>query len=405
MRSLAPDYEIDTYHNCINYNAMRRCSLGLVACGLFLLPNSFVRAQSSIDILDQELKTAKQQHEDMTSQVVSNFFSQVDAGMGSSDAAVSLYQQAGGVLPDPSPVVTQHASETVSERAAREAVDQAAISKLGMLLQLHCGLMHYGALFVLDPKRAGLQEQWVSWLQKAAPLYAQLAPLPEPVVGGNPGGAPHRHKKDLADAGGGGGANGQPPPKPVSLPDLKAKTLHDSIISRYLSFKKWGDGEQGGWAVKDLPRLYRTNVLEPLRVTPNDATLASWDVYIGMMNADEPENDRWAQTVYPPLHFDRACDDYTISPSTEKLEGLIKIVSASPTHPQADDWIARIHKLLDDYRAHHGGSAIAAQLPGAATPTKDPNVTISTEQQGDATIVTTHTNSVANPAPPAPPAH
>ncbi len=180
--------------------------------------------------------------------------------------------------------------------------------------------------------------------------------------------------------------------------------MQDSPISKYLSFKKWGDGEQGGWAVRDLPRLYRANVLEPLRVAPSDATLASWDVYIAMVNADVTDNDKWTQTDYPPMQFDRACDDYAITPSTEKLDGLIKIVNASPTHPEADDWIARIHKLLDDYRTHHGGSAIAPVAPGPITiPTKDPNVTISTEQQGDAIIITTHTNTA--PVNPAPPAH
>jgi len=384
---------------------MRRRFLGIVAWSLFLLPNSFVRAQSSIDILDEELKAAKEQHQEMTSQTIANFFSQVDAAMGSSDAAVSLYQLAGGLLPDPSPVITQHASETVSERAAREALDQAAVTKLGTVLQLHCGLMHFGGLFVVDPKRAGLQDQWVAWLQKAAPVYDQLGPLPEPVRGaGNPGVTPPFHHHRMADPAAGGAPNAAPPPKPMTLSELKAKALQDSIISKYLSFKNWGAEGQGGWAVQDLPRLYRANVLDPLRVTPSDATLAAWDVYIGMMNADVTDNGQWSQTDYPPLQFERAYDDYTIAPSTEKLEGLIKIVNAVPTHAQADDWIARIHKLLDDYRAHHGGSAIASESSGPATATtKDPNVTISTEQQGDATIITTHTNTA--PVNPAPPAH
>lgn len=389
---------------------MRRFALGLVVLCLFSFPSGFVRAQSTIDILEQELKTAKEQHQEMTSQVIANFFNQVDAAMGSPEAAVSLYQQAGGVMPDPSPVVTQHASETVSERAAREALDQAALSKLGTLLQLHCGLMHYGAVFVLDPKKDGLHEEFVAWLQKAASIYTAMNPLPDLTFGGGyqGQGAPmHRHKKDLSDpnggggAGGGGGGQGGPPaPKGLSLAELKAKTIHDSVISRYLAFKKWGDGEQGGWAVKDIPRLYRANVLEPLRVTPTASTLAAWDIYIAMMNADEKDAERWNQAVYPPLQFDRACDDYAIYSGTEKLEGLINIVKASPTHPQADEWITRIHKLLDDYRAKHGGAnTLQASIP-ATTPAKDPNVTISTEQQGDATIVTTHTNTTANPAPP-----
>jgi len=385
---------------------MRRCALGLVVCGFFLVQASLVRAQNSIDILEQELSTAKDEHQEMTAQAIANFFSQVDAAMGGADAAVSLYQLAGGPMPEPSPVISQHETETVSERATREALDQSAMTKLGILLELHCGLLHYGGLFVIDPKKAGLQDQWVEWLKRAAPIYSQLGVLPEPTYGdqGGAGVTPHRHKRETAD-GGGAGHNALPPPR-LSLPELKARTLHDSIISRYLAFRRWGDGEQGGWAVKDLPQLYRTNVLDPLRATPTDATLASWDTYIAMLNADEPDNGRWNQSVYPPLQFDRACDDYAIAPSTEKLEALINLVKANPTNPQADDWIARIKTLLADYRAHHGGSANSAQPAATAlvtTPTKDPNVTVVTEQQGDATIITTHTNTA--PANPAPPAH
>src|SRR5476651_437590 len=95
-------------NNCINYGAMRRYGLGWIAWGAFLFQGGFAVAQSSLDALQQELKEAQQQHQDVTSQVLTNFFTQVDAAMGSPDAAVALYQQAGGVMPDPSPVVTDN---------------------------------------------------------------------------------------------------------------------------------------------------------------------------------------------------------------------------------------------------------------------------------------------------------
>jgi hypothetical protein len=384
---------------------MRRYRFGWVALGLISLQAGVARAQSSIDILEEELKTAKQERQDMTEQAKANFFSQIDAAMGSPDAAVALYQQAGGSMPAPSPVVTQHETESVSEREARLALDQAAITQLGTLLQLHCGLMHYAALFVVDPKKEGLQQDWVAWLQKAAQTYVQLGQLPDSSGGGagQPAEPVHHHHHEEAD-GGQNAAPPAPPPPPLSLPDLKARTMHDSIISKFLAFRSWGDGEQGGWAVKDLPKLYRANVLDPSRTPPTEGTLAAWDLYIAMLNADEKDNDRWNNVVNPPLQFDRACDDYTIAPSTEKLEGLINLVKANPTHPDADDWISRIHQLMEDYRAHHGGSSDVAQTPAAPTPVaKDSNVTVSTQQQGDATIVTTHTNSA--PVSPPPPAH
>jgi hypothetical protein len=186
--------------------------------------------------------------------------------------------------------------------------------------------------------------------------------------------------------------------------DLKDRAMRDSIISKFLAFNAWGEKDPGEWAVRDLPRLYRANVLEPLRTSPTTATLAAWDTYIAMANADEPDNDRWTQVVYPPLQFDRARDDYAITPSTEKLEVLVSLIKANPTYPQVDDWIARVKALVNDYSLSHGGKPTADQTPAPSPtpPAGNPNVTVTTQQQGDMTIITTHTNSapVANVPPP-----
>ena len=378
-------------------------------------------AQNSLDALEQELNEAKQQHQDVTTQTMASFFSQINAAMGSPDAAVTLYVQVRSAQPDfippdaeqnnesplldsllrcgitPTPVITEHEEETAREKEARLAVDQANLARLGAVLQLHCGLMHYAALFVLKPDQKGVQNDWVAWLKTASSIYLQTS-VPAVPVDQIPAPVPHKKKKN-------DGAPAGPRPQPFNPEDLKGKTMHDSLISKFLGFRGWGDNEQGGWAVRDLPKLYRTNVLEPLRASPTAATLAAWDAYIGMANADEKDNDKWNQVVYPPLQFDRACDDYVIAPSTEKLEGLVKIIKANPTYPQVDDWISRVKQLMEDYRARHGGKPATAQNPAAvpSTPTGNPNVLVTTEQQGDMTIITTHTNSapVTN-APPAP---
>ena len=375
---------------------MRRYRLKWIALGIFVLQGGWAIAQNSLDALEEELKEAKQEHQDLSAQALSNFFGQIDAAMASPEAAVALYQQAGGTLPEATPVVTDHVNETATEKEARLAQDAANSARLGAILQLHCGLMHYAALFVVKPDQKGLQEEWVAWLQKAAQAYPQVG-LPAANVDREP--APARKKKNKEDA-----AATPDRPTPFNPADLKAKTMHDSIISKYLGFKSWGDKEQGGWAVAGLPALYRTNVLDPLRKSPTPATLVAWDAYIGMMNADEKDNDRWNQVVYPPLQFDRASDDYAIAPGTEKLEGLVNLIKANPTFPQADDWISRVHKLMDDYRAQHGGVATDTPnpaVPAPSAPATDPHVTVTTVQQGDMTIITTHTNSapVNGPAP------
>ncbi len=374
---------------------MRRRVLGWIAWGAFLFHGGFAVAQSSLDVLEQELNDAKQQHQQAADQVLSTFFTEVDKAMASPDAAVALYQQAGGALPERNraPVVTEHAQETSTEKAARLALDQANLARLGPVLQLHCGLMHYAALLVVKPDQKGLQNDWVAWLKAAAKVYPQLAEQsddsnqkPE-----------HKRKKDMGDA-----AHGGTPPPPLSSAEMKGKNLRESIISRFLAFKGWNDKEQGGWSVQELPRLYRANVLDPLRTSPTEATLAAWDVYIAMKNADEKDNERWNQVVYPGFQFDRGSDDFAVAPSTEKLEGLVNLIKANPTHPQVEDWIARVRQMMQDYRARHGGPAAAAQSPATApAPAVNPNVSVTTVQQGDMTIITTHTNSAPTNAPPA----
>jgi hypothetical protein len=386
---------------------MRRRLLGCIAWGVLLCQGGFAAAQSSLDALDQELKAVKQEHQEVTLQMLTNFFSQIDAAMADPDASLALYQQAGGVMPDPTPVVTEHTDETASEKAARLAKDQAKLARLGTVLQLHCGLMHYAALFVVKPEQKGLQGEWLAWLPKAAQIYPQLAVPSENSDQTSPDQTPHSHKwkKNAQD--------NPPGVTPVSG-DMKTQTMRDSIIGKFLGFNAWDDKElnaggasgsssdgkdPGGWSVKDLPKLYRANVLEPLRASPTPATLAAWDAYIAMANTDEPDNDKWNQVDYPPLEFDRACDDYAVTPSTEKLEGLVNLIKANPTNPQADDWISRVHKMMDDYRAHHGGNATEAQSPAPASssPIGNPDVNVTTEQQGDMTIITTHTNTNSAP--------
>ena len=379
---------------------MRRIGLGLGAVTGFFLQGLSASAQSSIDILDQDLKQIKQEHQEANSQLVANFFSQLDAAARSPDAAISLYQQANGAMPPSAPVIKHNEVETPDEKAAREAQDAAYVSSLAYAVQLHCGLMHFAALFIVKPDQKGLQQDWVAWLKSAAQVYPQIRDIddsrPDAVQDG--GGGDGRRGQH----GGGRGQNAKPTP----VNDFKGVAVRSSGISSFLGFHGWGDKEQGGWSVRDVPELYRTNVLEPLRVTPTAETLAAWDAYIAMKNVDQPSADTWNQVDYPSLEFDRGCDDYTIEPDTEKLQALVEIIKANPSHPKLDDMIARVHQLLDDYRVRHPGQAAPAQPATTVAPTpSDPNVTVTTSTQGDMTIITTHTNAPpANPAPPAPPA-
>jgi len=371
-------------------------AVGAVVVALVFAAAGFARAQSTLDALEQELKEAKQQHDDVTAQNLTNFFSQVDQAMQSSEAAVTLWQGAGGAMPAATGTTTQYATETASERETRVAKDKANVDALAGMLEVHCGLLHYGGLFVTSPDQKGLNDDFNGWLQKMAQVYPQLgAPATADNDAAQGGGGEHHHRRDNP----GGGA---PPPPPLNFGDLKGKTLKDSPITKYLGFTvAFKDKDQGGWSVKQIPALFKSNILDPSRATPNETTLANWDTYIAMMQADETDTDKWTSTDYPPFQFERAFDDYAISPNTDKIQTLVQIIHANPTHPSAPDWLTRTKTLLDAYRAAHGGGGAAAVVQNTAPPAAVTNSNVTIEQQGDAQIITTHnTNGTANPAQP-----
>jgi hypothetical protein len=374
---------------------MRRLlTAGIVGATLFCLPSRAL-AQNSLDVLEDELKEAKQQHDDVTSEKLTAFFSKIDAAMASPDAALTLYSDplgANGALPPPIPVTTENENETVSEKTDREALDRANLVRLGTILQLHCGLLHYSALFILKPDQSGLQDQWAAWLKTAATVYPNTAPPPDSnPQSGDQKNRPQHHRHNLDGA------------APFSTADIKSSAMRDSIIAKALGFNAWNEKDPSGWAVRDIPRLYQTNVLDPLRTKPSLATLAAWDVYIGMMNADETDNNRWDDVVFPPLQFERSCDAYAVEPSTERIETLVQLIKTYQTNSKVDDWIARVHLIVNGYRESHGLKPSAATGAATTAPsTGTPGVTVTTEQQGDATIVTTHTNSPSANAPTGP---
>ena len=368
-----------------------------------LLPSSrFAAAQSSIDALERELTTAQQNHVDVSNKIVAAFFAQADAGMVSPEAAIALYTDPAGINQPPpplAPVVTKNEHENATEKEARVAIDQLNLARFGAALQLHCGMLHYGGLFVLDPDRKGLQQAWVQWLKAAVPIYLQMSPpvdhnaAPAPDPAPSPANDANRHHKHDQDP-----SRERDKISAYVPTDVKNKSLHDSLITKFNNFSGFNGKDQGGWSVKQIPALYRASVLEPLRVKPNAETLAAWDSVIAMASIDESDNDHWNNEVAPGLQFDRASDAYAIAPSTEGLLMLVNYIKQYPAHPRIEDWITRVQGFVKTYRASHGGAA--AQTAAPVAPASNSGVNVTTEQQGDMTIITTHTNSPSNTPPP-----
>jgi len=364
---------------------MKRLGLGCMIAVGFILPGHLACAQTSLDVLEQDLNQAKQEHLTASSQNFKNLISQLSTASGSSDAALALYQQAGGLMPDPSSVTTTHDSETPSEKRTRLQQDQDNSSLVANLVQTHCGLMYFAVLFISDPNQAGLHDNWIAWLKTKAQLYPQLKgtgelkAIVEPSSGDSP--PPKWEKKKNGES--------------KHIGDWKTIPIGDSIISKYVGFRGQDDKEQSHWAVKDIPKFYRSDVLDPQRTTPTADTLAAWDAYIAMKNADQPDSDQWNQVEYPSLAFERASDDYKITPTMDKLEVLVKIVKSYPVHPQLDDMIARVHTMLHDYRAKKAGGWAPSTVPVSTVSAAPggPAVTVTKTTLGDTTVITTTTNT------------
>lgn len=334
--------------------------------GLGWLENAS-RAQSSLEMLQKDIEQLKQEHEASTTKNLDYFMSALSEASGSPESADKLYLAAGGKPPDPAKVKTAYEHETPTEEAAREAVDQQTMASFDGTLQLHCGMMRLAARFVTDPKSATLRDDWLAWLKSAAQNYPQMAATvsdtratPDDSNDANGGGHHHHHVDD--DSG-----------KPNPTAAVRKMTMSESPISTYLGFRGWGDKEQGKWSVSKVPDLYRKQILEPLRASPTAATLAAWDVYIAMMNADQPDQDQWTSVDYPALQFEKDCDDFNSAPSTEKLETLVGIIKANPDHPMVDQWFKRVQDLLKTFQAQKDGGAPAAGDSSPALPPIQPD--------------------------------
>ena len=349
---------------------MRRIGRRLSVWALFILTGVFAYAQSSVDELEKELSQVQQDRKDAATQAYTNFLTQLDTASQSPDAALALYKSVGGPLPPGEPVKTAYDHETPTEQEAREADDNAKLVNLAYVAQVHCGLMKFAAMFITTPDQKGLHDDWIAWLKNAPTIYLQIKNDGIPQVG-----------------------------------ELKNKSVRDSVISTGLGFTQWGDKEQAGWTVAGLAELYRSDVLEPLRANPNADTLAAWDVYISLKSANQPDTGKWTQIEYPSLMFKRGCDDYEITHSMDKLQTLLDIIKANPSHPKIDEMISRVHDLAQDYKKRQTANTAPAPAATAAdgAGSTNANVTVTTATQGDMTIVTTRTNAAPNPN--APPAH
>ena len=320
---------------------------------------SGARAQTSLDVIQEDLQAAKLQHDQANSQIMTSLLTALQGASQSAAVALDLYQKAGGSLPDAAPVKNHYEYETPTEKEQRQAIDSQNYQTVAIVIQVHCGLMRNAALLTVSPDKPDVQAQWIVWLKSIAPAYPQLA----------------------------------------GRRALKEVAMRDSVVSSYLGFHGWGDGKPGSWTVSDLPKLYHDLVLQPLRQTPTQDTLDAWDTYIAMRQADQTDHDKWTQEDEPELAFDRGSDDFTLQPTMDKLATLDAIIKGNPTSDHLDEWLKRMQEMIAAYR--QGGASHSA-LPGATpgTPSSDASGATPVATPGTAPDTTTTPLPGATPGAP-----
>ena len=343
-------------------------------------------------MLQRDLDEMKTEHQEMTAKNFASVLSELQGAAETPEAAEKLYLEAGGTMPKPAEVRTAYDHETPREAAARQAIDQSENASFGGLLQLHCGLMRYAALYVTQPSTTGLADGWLAWLKAAAQVYPQLSVITtdtraDPAADDDAARHSH-HRHDPAQP----ATAPTPAPAPDAATQIKKLSVKASPISSYLGFRGWGKTDEASWKVSDLPQFYRDQILEPLRKKPSADTLAAWDVYMAMMNADQPDAKMWTDVDYPALLFDKDCDDFASAPDTDKLQTLIGVMKAHPDHPQQDEWLSRMHTMVQAFRQQRAGvvatQANATQEPAPVQPDSGSNAPITAT-----TVVPPSTNS------------
>ena len=344
---------------------------------VLLLLSTSVHGQSSLEMLQHDLDQLDKEHQEASTKNLDSILSTLDSASASPDAAVQLYMQSGGVMPEAAKIRTTYEHETPTEKEERASVDQAMLAEFGGMVQLHVGLLHLAVMYVSRPDSNPPEKELVDWLKSSAPNYPQVnvpiidprvppevpdtsvasqvgrldGPDPAPSSGDSEGGRRRRRSSSPAPEADKG--------KIIVGASLKSMSMEDSVIANALGFHGWGDKDQGKWKVADMPALYKQHVLDPLRKNPSPETLAAWDTYIAMMNADETDQEKWNQMDLPPLQFEKDCDDFAIKPGTEKIETLLSLIKTNQDHPDSDKWLERVHKMLKDYQAQQSGTAAA----------------------------------------------
>ncbi len=188
-----------------------------------------------------------------------------------------------------------------------------------------------------------------------------------------------KQQRDAAAIAPPGGGNRRPQNTPGKATDAEIKRAHDGILKRGLggspvvkwlklddlvSVPKW-ENNPG-----DFDGIFEKIILPELRAQKDQRALEYWDIKL-KKEADAATRTKLAYEVEkfntqrrPALLWSRAQEFVLLGQKNRAVGEMFNLIKTYPTHPEADDWVARLEETLVPPAPAAPASAAVPAPPG-----------------------------------------
>lgn|GEM_PF-5360410 len=292
---------------------MRQPFIGffLLIAGLVFSLCGNLRAQTTLDAIENALKGSKNLHDETGKSRISQFNADLGRAVGSAQAAVEFFEANGGKVPDPPAQLFQHLRPG-KDKSERAEITELYRSEASLDCLAYCELIRFAFRSVTGPEPAEKSPAWFGWLEKQTQGFAQI------------------HGSFLADFKVGDG----PPVRQYGLGSV------------------FRNKKEGDWSLNGVPDLYREYILNRLAAEKSPKTSTAWDTYISAMQVRSNSPGRWENVEEPRLRFQKYTALFEMSPNDMDLTRMVDILQNFNQHPdfvsmhkKAEECLARLKSL------------------------------------------------------------